>query len=209
MLRVLVGILFLGICFSQTGYSQIRKDWSFRVDPLGGAFHEMRVAIEDRFGKSDNFWYVSPYFYHRNYFKSEPQKHYGPGVRIGLRRYLFTDYSPQGIFLHASAGYRLTRIQYYDSELLITDKTFMHSPSLGFNIGRQWLYGPRMRNFAYGFMGGLEYFFNFRQSEFRNRDLPESWFQLPFSWKPQFLDGFRIYLGIEVGFAFKQKHLHW
>lgn len=209
MVRNLLGFLLLLLLVPRMGEAQLRKDRSFRVDPVGGAFHEMRVAIENRIGKGDNFWYFSPYLYHRNFLKSEPQKHFGPGFRLAYRRYLFTDYSPEGFFLHAHAGYRLTFIQYMDDNLLITGRTMMHSPSLGFNIGHQWLYGPRMRNFAYGFMGGLECFFNFRSSEFRSRDLPEGWYQLPFSWKPRFLDGFRVYLGFEVGFAFKQKRLHW
>lgn len=202
-------LLFLLIStFCGAAYGQLPKDRCFRVDPMGGAFHEMRVAVESRIA-GDNFWYFSPHLYHRNYLKSEPQKHFGPGFRLGFRKYLFADYAPEGFYINPSAGYRLTFIQYMSPELLITDRAIMHSPNVGFMVGHQWLYGPRMRNFAYGVTGGLEYFFNFRPREFRDRDLPESWFQLPFSWKPQFLDGFRVYLGVEVGFAFRQKRLHW
>lgn len=189
-------------------FGQLEKNRSFKFDPLGGAFHEIRVSVENRW-RGHNWIYISPYVFHRNYFKNENQKHFGPGFRVAFRKYLFTDYSPDGFFLHAHAGYRLTFIRYLSDNLEITDKTMMHSPSLGFNVGHQWLYGPRMKNFAFGVMGGLEYFFNFRKTGFRDRDLPESWFQLPFSWKPDILDGFRVYLGFEIGFAFRQRDRHW
>lgn len=194
--------------------AQLKNHRLFKVDPAGALFHELRCVVEHRFGtESDFFWVVSPYYHHHNSLKVS-QKNYGAGVRFALRKYFawkkIQNKSPQGLFFQPFAGYRFNSITQYGEFAEITSRAGVHQPSVGFVGGYQWLYG-RKDNLAYGFTFGLEYmaFFPHKGDVITYDDLKENWYQIPFSGKPSFLKPLRLYIGIELGFAFRQLDLHW
>lgn len=214
---ITVLLLLLGAVPAQ---AQLRKQRLFKVDPASFIFKEIRVAVEHRLFKDrDYFWYLAPYGYHQ-FWKSRdsdpygrplhPQKYYGLGIRAGARRYFLPKASsPHGFFVHVHAGARQLWLHQYSTDLKLTDRTWFFQPSLGGTVGYQWITGPR-KDFVYGWMGGFEYFFNPAfpaSSAHQEGDLTSNWYEFPF------LDGghsgFRLYIGIELGFAFLQKHLHW
>lgn len=215
-------VLFAAIVLTGSAFGQyeFQKKRLFKVDPMSALFREFRVSVENHL--FDNFfWYLSPYGHHQTWLNKasenfdrpeHPQKKWGLGMRFGLRRYFFPkDKSPAGFFLHVMGGYRLSWVQNLNNNLIFTDKTHFHEIGAGAMIGYQWLYGPKHKNnFVYGFMGGFEYYpLAFYQDGYGPGDFAKRWYELHFLGNDHFLNGFRIYLGIEVGFAFRQKRLHW
>lgn len=211
-LRLLIFLFLLGCAAS--GYSQIgkgyaasnlRKTWVFKVDPAGVAMNDFRVAYE-RHIDGDWFWSVQPGYYLRN----QPlQKRYGANVRLGIRKYFFSDYSPHGFFLYLGGGYRYTRVNHHSEvDYEIEDRAQVHAPGGTFSIGHQWLFRPR-RDFAFSIQGGPEYFYPFETGDLRE----DLW--NPGIYEPIYragnitaLKGLRIYLSIEIGFAYRQKNRH-
>lgn len=88
-----------------------------------------------------------------------------------------------------------------ENTLQVSDRLMIYSPGGGGSVGYQWLFGTKM-NFVVGFQGGVEYYQDFRTRD-PLRPIVNYWYQLPF------LTGLRAYAGIELGFAFRQKALHW
>lgn len=212
LLPLLLVVLFGG------AKGQFRKQRLFKVDPASGLFKELRVSVEHRIWR-DYFIYIAPNGYHHQwrgrandrFGKPDiPQKYYGIGLRVGARRYFFPqEKSPQGFFVQAMAGWRNLWVHNYSPELQITSKVSYWQMGFGGTVGYQWLYGPK-KNFAYGFMGGLEYYMldNIdRRGAIDRANIVQNWYDFPFF--GQALQGLRVYLGIELGFAFLQKHLHW
>jgi hypothetical protein len=218
-LRCLLIFLFLILAVTQA-QAQLRKQRLFKVDPLSFMFKELRVAVEHRlFKDKDYFWYLSPYGYHQ-FWRSKssdrygrpthPQKYYGVGLRAGARRYFIpAKSSPHGFFVQGHVGFRQLWLHNYNTDLQITDKTRYLQFNLGGTAGYQWITGPR-KDFAYGFIGGFEFFtppLFPSGSGYTEDNLTSNWYEFPF------LDGghtgFRLYLGIELGFAFLQRDLHW
>lgn len=199
--------------------AQLRKQRLFKVDPLSFVFKEFRVAVEHRLIKDkDYFGYIAPYGYHQFWRgKSSdgfhrplnPQKYFGIGMRVGARRYFFPKgNSPHGFFVQGHLGFRQLWLRDYSNDLQITDRTHYTQFCLGGTVGYQWITGPR-KDFAYGFMGGFEYFTKplFPDERYTRDSLTSNWYEFPFLAGGN--TGFRLYLGIELGFAFLQKHLHW
>lgn len=199
---------------------QLRKQRLFKVDPLSFVFKELRVAVEHRmFKDKDYFWYLAPYGYHQ-YWRGKsndtfgrpgfPQKYYGVGLRAGARRYFLpAGMSPHGFFVQAQVGARQLWLTNYNTDLQIVDKTRIFQVSAGGTVGYQIITGPR-KDFAYGFMGGFELFGPPITPAGTGHDsvhMTSNWYEFPFLDKGH--TGFRLYLGVEVGFAFLQKHLHW
>jgi hypothetical protein len=200
-------------------YPQLAKQRLFKVDPLSLAFKELRVAVEHRvFG--DYFGYVAPFGYHQ-FWRSRktelfdrpqnPQKYYGAGVRAGARRYFIPKKSsPQGFFVQAHIGFRQLWIHNYTTELQVVDHSRFAQGMFGGTVGYQWISGPR-KDFCYGFIGGFEKYvplaYHSSSGNFDRTDVTANWYEFPFLLQGR--SGLRLYLGIEVGFAFLQKHLHW
>lgn len=214
LLMVILTVLMAVPTMGQSTFGQIRKDRLFKVDPMSGLFKEIRVVVENRF-KGDLWWFVSPHGYHQNWIPKtnerwgrpeHPQKYYGIGLRGGARNY-FSKKSPMGLFLQAQAAYRRMWVNNLDEGLSVVSRNKFNMWGLGATVGWQNLYGAK-DNIAYGFLAGLEYFRGFGKN-YNQDDIVQNWYEFPFPWKPDFLDGFRLYLGIELGFAFKQKNLHW
>lgn len=219
MKKAILAIFFVALLSTGLmGQRHMLKQRLFKVDPVSGLFKEIRVSVEHRLIK-DYFLYLSPHGYHQNWYPKRrerwqrpryPQKYAGLGLRAGVRRYFFPkDQSPQGFFVQAMAGYRHTWVNNLNNELQIDYKTRFHQVGFGGTVGYQWLYGPK-KNFAYGFMGGFEYYASMfpKEDGFTIEDVTQNWFDFPFL-GPSTLRGLRFYLGIELGFAFLQKHLHW
>lgn len=218
---------FLVLAFSfgtvHVGMTQMRNQRLFKVDPAGLLFHELRVAVEQRlFKDKDYFWYLAPYGTHQSWLARDherydrptfPQKYYGIGLRAGARRYFIPKgTSPEGFFFQAMISGRQTWVNNYNDDLQFVSRGSYTSLGLGAVVGYQKLYGPGFvprKNFAYGIIGGLEYERHiFPANGVLSKDmLVRNWYQFPFF--PHFLHGFRVYLGVEVGFAFLQKRLHW
>jgi len=207
-------LIFLALTFSQAGAQHIKHDRLFKVDPASGLFKEFRVAVENRWRDSDFFWYIAPFGYRQTSLRDpeQPQKTVGFGLRSGLRKYFFTKLSPEGFYLHGGFGLRHLWFRTYGEDLSLDQKTVIYMAGLNAMIGYQRLYGPRkvkpraFPNFAYGAMLGLEWYQPIGSDEVA--DLRQNnWYQL--SSGLGFLNGFRLYFGIELGFAFKQKRLHW
>ena len=213
MKRLCIGLGFF-LLLAGFAQGQLPKQRLFKVDPLSGLFKEIRVVAEYRI--KGPFWaYVAPLGFHQNYIPRSnnngnrppnPQKYYGIGTRLGMK-YFLTENSPKGLFIQPMAIYKYNRVNHLSSGLEIVEKEQFHSLGVGFTVGWQNLFGPK-ENFAYGVIGGMEYYRQFGRM-FEADEYVENWYQLPFAWKPEFLNGFRVYLGIELGFAFRQKHLHW
>lgn len=217
---LLTPVFFILLAMGLQAQPQLRKQRLFKVDPVGGLFHELRVSVEHRmFG--NYFVYIQPSGFHQNYGGREnerfgkpglPQKNYGLGLRLGARRYFLpANESPKGFFVQAMVGVRNIWVHNMSDRLQITTKTSYFQPGIGGTVGYQWLYGPK-KNFAYGFMGGFEYypapFTKFRKdSDYDMSQVVQNWYDFPFLGSA--LTGLRLYLGIEVGFAFLQKNLHW
>ena len=213
---ILLSILYLLV---GDAAAQLAKQRLFKVDPLSFVFKELRVSVEHRAFK-DYFWTVSPYGYH-HFWRSRsdeawgrptfPQKYYGIGLRAGARRYFIPKgTSPHGFFVQAHVGYRQLWIHNYTTGLQIVDKSRLGQGMFGGTVGYQWISGPR-KDFCYGFIGGFEKLFsvNYHSSSglYDKTDVTSSWYEFPFLLQGR--SGLRLYLGIEVGFAFLQKHLHW
>lgn len=199
--------------------AQLAKQRLFKVDPLSFVFKELRVSVEHRAFK-DYFWTISPYGYHQFWSNRKveawerptfPQKYYGLGLRAGARRYFLPKgMSPHGFFVQAHLGLRHLWINNYDTDLHIVDHSRFLQGSFGGTVGYQWISGPR-KDFAYGFIGGFEKFvpigYHSSSGNFDRTDITSNWYEFPFLLHGR--SGLRFYLGIEVGFAFLQKHLHW
>ena len=198
--------------------AQLRKQRLFKVDPASFLFKEFRVAVEHRMFK-DYFWYIAPYGYYQRWTSRDqqrfnrpdyPQNYYGAGARLGIRRYFVPkNESPKGFFAQAHLGMRYTWLVNYSDNLQIDNKTRFFLGGLGGTVGYQWLTGPK-DNFVYGFMCGVEYnpILKFKQtSEVGPEALVRNWYDIPFLGDNY--HGFRVYLGLEFGFAFLQKDLHW
>lgn len=213
MKRIGIGLALIFFLAGGLG-AQLQKQRLFKVDPVSGLFKEIRVAVEYRI--KGPFWaYVAPFGYHQTWIPrsndrlgrpDNTQKYYGLGSRLGLRYYLSED-SPKGLFLLPMAAYRFNRVNQFDEGLSIVAREHFHSLGIGFAVGWQNLFGPK-ENFAYGILGGMEYYRQFG-SDYDVEKYVQNWYEFPFSWKPDFFNGFRLYLGVELGFAFRQKHLHW
>ena len=213
-------VLCLSLLMSLSLTAQLRKQWLFKVDPASFLFKEFRVAIEQRVAKDKNyFWYIAPYGHYqrwtsrdRNRFNRPdyPQNYYGAGIRLGIRRYFIPkDMSPHGFFAQAHLGLRHTWLVNYTDDLQIDNKTRYFQGGIGAAVGYQWLTGPK-DNFTYGFIGGVEFYplLEFKKtSQVDVEELTRNWYDIPFIGDRY--HGFRVYLGIEVGFAFLQKNLHW
>lgn len=214
---VILALLLLG---GAQVHGQLRKQRLFKVDPLSFVFKEFRVAIEHRmFKDKDYFWYLAPYGYHQ-YWRGKsndafdrpgfPQKYYGVGLRAGARRYFLpAGMSPHGFFVQAQVGARQLWLNNYNTDLQIVDRTRIFQVSAGGTVGYQIITGPR-KDFAYGVMGGFELFgppITPNGTGYDSVHMTSNWYEFPFLDKGH--TGFRLYLGIEVGFAFLQKHLHW
>lgn len=173
--------------------------------------------VEHRIEQSEFFWVLSPYAFHENNRNFNDiafgQKYYGFGARAAVRKYFawkrIMNQSPQGLFFQPHAGYRMMFVSNYGPHNEIASRAVVHMPGVGFTGGYQWLYG-RKKNLAYGFTLGLEYLaFIPHRAGITYDDTKENWYQFPFAWKPSFMNGIRLYLGIELGFAFRQLDLHW
>lgn len=208
-------IIIVLLMMSSAGAQHIKHDRLFKVDPASGLFKEFRVAVENRWKKSDFFWYVAPFGFRQTNLKDpdQPQKTVGFGVRGGLRKYFFTKFSPQGFYVHGGFGLRHLWFRTYGADLSLDQKTIIYLAGLHATAGYQRLYGPRkvkpraFPNFAYGAMIGLEWYQQIGNDPIA--DLRQNnWYQIS-SGTFGFLNGFRLYLGVELGFAFKQKRLHW
>ncbi len=213
-LLVILALMLSMPTFGQATFGQIKKDRLFKVDPVSGLFKEIRVIVENRF-KGEIWWFLSPHGYHHNWIPKSndrlgrpdhPQKYYGIGLRGGAKKY-FSGNSPRGPFLQAQAAYRRMWVNQYNEGLSFLNRDKFNMWGLGATIGWQNLYGAK-DNIVYGGLIGLEYFRGFGQNYVQD-SIVQNWYEFPFSWKPDFLDGFRLYIGIELGFAFKQKRLHW
>ena len=205
LLLVLSAVSGYGQFKKYDGFSNLPKTWIFKVDPAGVAMNDFRAAYE-RHCSGNWFYYVQPGLYLRN----QPyQKRYGANVRFGIRRYLFTDYAPHGLFVYLGGGYRYTRVNHHNEETYeIEDRAQIHAPGGTAAIGHQWLLRPR-DDFAFSIQGGAEYYIPFETGDLRE----DQW--KPGLYEPFYrfgnvpvLRGLRIYLSVEIGFAFRQKHRH-
>jgi hypothetical protein len=197
-------------------FAQLPKNKMFHVDLAGVAFHELRCSYEFRL-KDGWFGYVAPNGYYHDARKVQ-QQYAGLGVRLALRKYVVfkkkgklppDKLPPVGLYLQAGPAYRYMHLSYVNDNLDIGDKTHFHQAGLFGAIGKQWTWGAWNNDLCFGAMVGMEYLLHFFPSGYTYDDTFENWYQFPFSWKPQFLNGFRLYAGIEVGFALREKHRHW
>jgi hypothetical protein len=114
-----------------------------------------------------------------------------------------------GFFLQAHGGLKHTWLVNYDDNLQISSQTRYWQMGFGATVGYQWLTGPK-DNFVYGFIGGLEYYpkMIFKQNSPTDASaVLRNWYDLPFIGDNY--TGLKVYLGIELGFAFLQRDLHW
>ncbi len=199
--------LFLAFWFALPASAQLRKDRLFKVDPASGLFKEFRVAMEHRWRDSEWWGYAAPFGYYQNWFPKRnvragrpgvPQKYFGAGTRLGVRKYFSGD-SPKGLYVSGMAGYRYNWVNIYSTELAFVQRDRFHSVGVGGTVGWQELYG-RKDNLAYGAHVGLEYYRNYG-SRYRQGEYVRNWYE--------FAGGFRLFIGVELGFAFLQKRLHW
>jgi hypothetical protein len=221
--KMRIRLILLTFCMTFAGtlaFGQMRNNRLFKVDPAGFMFKELRVSIEQRILK-DYFWYASPYGFHQSWLSRDnerygrptnPQKYYALGFRAGARRYFFPKaQSPEGFFLQAMVSARHTWMNDYSDGLQLQARHRYANMGIGFLAGYQKLFGPGFvprKNFAYGLIGGLEFSpFFFYKGGLEVSDLVRNWYQFPFL--PPGFSRFRVYFGVEVGFAFLQKHLHW
>ncbi len=209
-----LALLLSSQMFGQSTFGQIKKDRLFKVDPASGLFKEIRVIVENRL-KGELWWFLSPHGYYQNWIPKSndrlerpgyPQKYYGIGLRGGAKKY-FSGNSPKGPFFQIQAAYRRMWVNHYSEGLDLFSRDKFNLWGLGANVGWQGLYGAK-DNISYGGLIGLEYFRGFGRNYVQDR-IVQNWFEFPFLRKPAFLDGIRLYFGIELGFAFKQKRLHW
>lgn len=213
---ILLMTMMLLLAFSLP--AQLRKQRLFKVDPASFLFKEFRVAVEHRLYK-EYFWYISPYGHYQRWLSRDnttfnrpdyPQNYYGAGIRLGARRYFIPkNRSPHGFFVQAHVGMRQTWLVNYTDDLQISSKTNYFQLGGGGTVGFQWLTGPK-DNFTYGFISGLEYYplQKFKKNSASGpEDIVRNWYDFPFIGDRYI--GIRFYLGIEVGFAFLQKDLHW
>ena len=192
-----------------TAFGQLPKTWLLKGDPTSAFFNEFRISYEHRIREGSKFWYISPGYIHRDDIAKKQQKQFGFQTRAGIRQYLSKrNNAPHGMFLYLGGGYRFTKVNIYDSDLAIERNTLVHSPGASFSIGHQWLLNP-YKNFVIGFHGGIEYYYDIPGKDIDRSEITEKWYQVPIANKPDFLRGFRIMAGIEAGFAFRQKNLHW
>lgn len=217
MKKTLVAVALLA--FASLCHAQLAKQRLFKVDPLSFMFKELRVSVEHRVLK-DYFVYIGPYGYHQ-FWRGRaddrydrpgfPQKYYGLGLRLGARRYLFpAKSSPHGFFVQAHLGLRQVWMHNFSTSLELVDKSRYNHFMFGGTVGYQWIAGPR-KDFAYGFIGGFEQTLllghHSSTGNFGPDSITSNWYEFPFLVRGP--NPFRLYLGIEVGFAFLQKHLHW
>lgn len=119
-----------------------------------------------------------------------------------------------GLFLHVSGSYRHTWVNQMAEDLSMVGRDRFNSMGIGAMVGWQNLFSPRpwttakRINLAYGAMVGLEYNRHFGEDYEADRFI-QNWYDFPFGWKPDFLNGFRFYLGVEIGFAMLQRSLRW
>lgn len=213
MKRFFIGLGLL-LFLATSSYGQLKKQRLFKVDPASGLFKEIRVAAEYRI-KGAIWAYAAPFGFHQTWIPRSNDRFDRPdstlktssiGMRLGVK-YFFSEDSPKGLFIQPMAAYKLNRTVLFDDGLNTVSRDFYNSVGVGFTVGWQNLFGPK-DNFAYGIMGGMEYYRHFGQGYHPDRYV-ENWYNFPFPWKPEFLNGFRLYIGVELGFAFLQKHLHW
>ncbi|MCB9230210.1 MAG: hypothetical protein H6581_00985 [Bacteroidia bacterium] len=183
-------------------YDPLKKNWLLKVDPASGLVNEFRAMVEKRWADSHRFWFFSPFIMRQNAIRKD-QKQIGGGIRIALRQYLFTRYSPRGFFIHVGGGLRTRRVNFIGSQLETTEVTYINSAGLNAAAGYQWLLSPRDRNIALGFSFGPEYFLNFYNGGHSASDFTRPWYTVPF------LDELRLFLTFEVGFAWRQDKRHW
>jgi|GEM_PF-2341833 hypothetical protein len=200
--------------------TQMRNNFLFKVDPAGLMFRELRVSVEKRIRK-DFFAYVSPHAFHQTWLARDnepfgrpqyPQKYYAVGIRLGVRKYLLPkESSPEGLFVQGILGYRHTWLQNFNDNLDLVSRHRYYNLGFGGMVGYQKLYGPGFvprKNFAYGVMAGFEFMpYDFYQNNLDASGIARAWYQFPF-FPPEFSQ-FRFYLGVELGFAFLQRRLHW
>ena len=199
--------------------AQMPKKDLFQVDIAGVAFNELRCSYTWRLTKGW-FGYVAPDFYYDDVRRAH-QQYYGLGTRGAIRKHIVfrkkgklppDQLPPVGLFLQGGLHYRFMHLKTIDPLTLdVGPKTGYHQAGPWAAIGRQWTWGAWNRDLCFSGMAGMEYLFHaFPAGKgFTYEDTHENWYQFPFSWKPDFLNGFRLYVGIEVGFAMREKHLHW
>ena len=111
--------------------------------------------------------------------------------------------APDGLFLQIGLSYRFRVARFLTDQLIKDGVMFMNSFGAHANVGYQVLLGPK-DNIALGGMLGVEYLYNLYHGKGYGRaDIITNWYQFPF------LNELRPYIGIEIGFAIRQKNLHW
>jgi hypothetical protein len=233
MLKILfiIFIYFVPACI----LGQLPKLYCVKFDPIGGLFGEFRFSYErkithykyvyastgyyhneDEFPDEKNvkppsefqalmtefwtspynkFFYTSAGFFYRDY-KIQREKILGPVARVGIKQYVKTKNAPEGLFFYMGINYAFLRGIYYNENYNIAGKIFIHKPGFTLSAGNQWLLGTK-KTYAICLFGGAEYYY---------------WALQPDNAKDHFWDttpNFMIYLGCEVGFAFRQRKLHW
>lgn len=217
-LVLLAFVTWMG-CSVAPAKAQMPKKDLFQVDITGVAFNELRCSYTWRV-KGGWFGYVAPNFYYDD-VRKVGQQYYGLGCRGAVRKYIVfrkqgklppDKLPPVGMFLQGGGHYRFMHLKTIDPNTLdIGPKTGFHQAGVWATIGKQWTWGAWNRDLCFSGMAGVEYLFHFfpAKNGFEYNDTHENWYQFPFSWKPQFLNGFRLYAGIEVGFALREQHRHW
>jgi hypothetical protein len=218
-----------------TSFSQLAKLYCIKFDPLGGLFGEFRFSYErkityykyvyastgyyyneDEFPEEkevkppsefhallkefwtspyNKFFYTSAGFFYKDY-KIQREKLAGPVARVGIKQYVKTKYAPQGAFFYMGINYAFLRGIYYSEDYKVVGKISIHKPGFTLSGGNQWLLGPK-KNYAICLFAGAEYYY---------------WALQPDNAKGHFWDttpNFMFYVGCEVGFAFRQRKLHW
>lgn len=209
-------LISLFLLMSSGLFAQLPKNKMFHVDIAGVAFHELRCSYEFRL-KDGWFGYAAPNFYYHDARRTQ-QQYAGLGTRLAIRKYLVfrkkgkmppDKLPPVGLYLQAGTAYRFMHLSYVNDNLDIGVKTHFHQAGIFGAIGKQWTWGAWNKDLCFGGMVGMEYLLHFFPQGYTYDDTIENWYQFPFSWKPQFLNGFRLYIGLEVGFALREKHRHW
>lgn len=199
MKKYLLALFLLFGSLSCLGQEPLPKVWMVKVDPVSGLFNEFRFVLEHKW-KGKFFFYASPTFTYRSRLKFG-QKHFGGGIRAGIRLYFYNK-PPRGLFIQPAVVAHIERISFFNDSLQFTDKSIAISPGVHFSTGYQWLYGTK-HNIVFGVLGGIEYVQTFTTGNRKPSEIAPSWYKMPF------LPGLRLFAGFEVGFAFRQKNLHW
>lgn len=186
-----VFILSFEVIFGQ-GQILLPKSFTVKYDPVASSFGEFRFIMEQRVS-NNLFVFVSPAAHSKEY-SEEKLAIKGFVGRAGVRQYIGTEFSPQGFFVQVGGvigAYEINLLEIQDSISKIQVYKFGGQVA----IGAQYLIGLK-KNIAIGGFLGVEYKYPYYKQTTEHISIPKNF------------KNFTPYIGLELGFAFRQKFLH-